>query len=95
MDWSKKANTSVTVRGVARNAKAGALLMAEGGSAILVSGIDEWNEQTVGRQVSVDAVVRRAPGYAVAGGSGATTSQGRATDREIWVLELERFRLLE
>ena len=92
LDWTSSENQEVTVTGTAANAKAGALLMIRDDYAILIRGLSEWDEETVGKTVKVEAIVRR-----VRGGPKADKSdqaiQGTATDRDTWVLELKQFQV--
>lgn len=95
IDWSKKQDTEVAVTGIAANAKAGALLMTGPEAGILVQGLSEWEEETVGKKVMVEAIVRRVRGYPKAKTVDGDLMQGTATGRDIWVLELKRYHVLE
>jgi hypothetical protein len=93
-DWTKSENQEVSVTGTAENAKAGALIMIRDDYAILIRGLPEWNEETTGKTVKVDAIVRRAPGGPKADNS-EKAIQGTTTDRDTWVLELKQFQLID
>jgi hypothetical protein len=93
-DWTRSENQEVSVTGTAANAKAGALLMIGDDYAILIRGLSEWDEETTGKTVKVEAVVRRAPGGPKADNS-AKAIQGTATNRDTWVLELKRFEVID
>lgn len=95
VDWSAKWNTEIDVSGVAQNAKAGALLMTGPEEAILISGLSEWDAATVGKEVVVQAIVRRARGYPKAKVAGGIPMQGTASGRDTWVLELKSYRVLD
>ncbi len=90
VDWSKSEDQEVRVSGTAANAKAGALLMTGSEDAILIRGLSEWDEQTVGKKVNVEAVVRRVPGWPQADDSDEAM-QGTATGGDTWVLELKNY----
>lgn len=92
LDWSKLVDQEVTVSGTAQNGKAGPLLMTGPDDAILIRGMDQWDAATVGQEVTVDAVVRRVPGYPAADDSGEAM-QGTASGEDTWVLELKDHRL--
>ena len=94
IDWTRLLNQEVSLSGTTQNAKAGPLLMIGTDDAILISGLAEWNEETVGKEVTVDAIVRRVPGFPK-GRSGKRPIQGSATGRDIWVLELKQYRVNE
>jgi hypothetical protein len=89
-DWTKSEDQEVSVSGTAANAKAGALLMIRDDYAILIRGLSEWDEETVGKTVTVAATVRRVPGGPKADNS-PQAIQGTASDRDTWVLELKHF----
>jgi hypothetical protein len=93
-DWSKSEGKEVSVSGTAANAKAGALLMTGPEEAIRIRGLSEWDEQTVGKQVKVDAVVRRVPGWPKAVESDEAM-QGTASGRDTWVLDLKHFEVID
>jgi len=93
-DWSKSENQEVDVTGTAENAKAGALLMLEPESPILLRGVPDWDDDTVGKRVSVKAIVRRVPGLPQADDSDEAM-QGTATDRDMWVLEVQQYHVIE
>ncbi|GEM_PF-4404995 len=93
-DWSKSENQEVNVTGTAENAKAGALLMLDPERPILLRGVPDWDEQTVGKRVNVEAIVRRVPGYPQADDSDEAI-QGTASGRDIWVLEVKQYRMVE
>ena len=95
VDWSKSLDQEVSVRGTAQNAKAGPLLMTSPDDPILIRGLDEWDAETVGKEVIVDAVVRREPGFPKAKGSGKHATQGTAKNRDIWVLEMKKFEVVD
>ncbi len=89
-DWTRSEDQEVSLSGTAANAKAGALLMIRDDYAILIRGLPEWDEDTVGKTVEVNAIVRRAPGGPKADKSDEAI-QGTASDRDTWVLELKHF----
>jgi translation initiation factor 6 (eIF-6) len=93
-DWTRSENQEVSVTGTAANAKAGALLMIRDDYAILIRELSEWDEETVGKTVKVEAIVRRVPGGPKADNS-AKAIQGTATDRDTWVLELKQFEVID
>ena len=93
-DWSKSEGKEVSVNGTAANAKAGALLMTEPEEAIRLRGLSEWDEQTVGKKVNVEAIVRRVPGWPEADDSDETM-QGTASGRDTWVLEVKQYHVIE
>lgn len=93
-DWTKSEDQEVSLSGTAENAKAGALLMIRDDYAILIRGLPHWDEETTGKRVKVDAIVRRVPGGPKADNS-PTAIQGRASNRDTWVLELKQFQVLD
>ena len=93
-DWNKSLDREVNVRGTAQNAKAGPLLTIGAEDAILIRGMDQWDPEVVGKEVLVEAVVRRVPGFPKASPAGKRTMQGSATGRDIWVLELKSYKIL-
>jgi hypothetical protein len=95
VDWSAKRDTEIHIGGIAQNAKAGAVLMIGPEHAILVQGLSEWDTATVGKNVMVEAIVRRVPGYPKAKTSGGIPMQGTASGRDTWVLELKQYRVLD
>jgi hypothetical protein len=95
IDWSKSADQEVNVSGTAQNAKAGALLMTGPEDAILVDGLSSWDQETVGKVVSVTGTVRRVPGYPKADPAKKLLMQGTASGRDTWVLELKEFEVID
>ena len=93
-DWSKSEGKEVSVSGTAANAKAGALLMTGPEEAIRIRGLAEWDEQTVGKKVNVNAIVRRVPGWPKADDSDEAI-QGTASGRDTWVLELKKYEVID
>jgi hypothetical protein len=93
-DWSKSLDREVSIRGTAQNAKAGPLLTIGAEDVILIRGMDQWDAEVIGKEVMVEAVVRRVPGYPKAGPPGKRTMQGSATGGDIWVLELKDYKIL-
>ena len=93
-DWSKSEDQEVSVSGTAANAKAGALLMTGPEEAIRIRGLSQWDEQTVGKKVKVEAVVRRVPGWPKADDSDEAM-QGTASGRATWVLELKDYEVID
>ena len=93
-DWTKSEDQEVSLSGTAANAKAGALLMIRDDYAILIRGLSEWDEETVGKTVKVAAIVRRVPGGPKADNS-PNAIQGTASDRDTWVLDLNRFEVID
>jgi hypothetical protein len=93
-DWSQSEGKEVSVSGTAANAKAGALLMTGPEEAIRIRGLSEWDEQTVGKKVNVEAVVRRVPGWPKADDSDEAM-QGTGTGRDTWVLELKQYEVID
>jgi len=91
-DWTE--NEEISVTGTGANAKAGALLMLGPEDAILLRGVDDWDEETVGKKLSVDAIVRRRPSFPEAEDSDEAI-QGTATGGETWVLEVKQYRVIE
>jgi len=87
-DWARLEGKEMNVSGTAANAKAGALLMTGPDDAILIKGLPQWPEETVGKQVNVEAIVRRVPGYPAADDSDEAM-QGTAGSEDTWVLELK------
>jgi hypothetical protein len=95
IDWSKLLDQEVSLRGTAENAKAGPLLMTSPGDPILITGLAQWDPEIVGKEVKVGAIVRRVPGFPKAQAPGKQTMQGTATGRDIWVLELKDFKVID
>ncbi len=93
-EWSKSEDQEVSVSGTAANAKAGALLMTGPEDAIRIRGLSEWDEQTVGKKVNVEGIVRRVPGWPKADESDEAI-QGTASGRDTWVLELKQFEVID
>ena len=93
-DWSQFENQDIEVTGTAENAKAGALLMLEPERPILLRGVPDWDEETVGKRVNVKAIVRRVPGYPQADDSDEAI-QGTASGRDTWVLEVTQYHVVE
>lgn len=48
-----------TIRGTADNAKAGALLLADDGRVLYVAGMLEWDDDLIGKRVTLTGIVRR------------------------------------
>ncbi|HJP92675.1 MAG TPA: hypothetical protein VJ875_12020 [Pyrinomonadaceae bacterium] len=94
-DWSKLLDQDVSVSGTAENAKAGPLLMTSPGDPILIRGLDQWPPEIVGKKVKVKAIVRRVPGFPKAQSRGKQTMQGTAGGRDMWVLELKRYEVID
>ncbi|HET6855303.1 MAG TPA: hypothetical protein VFH46_23595 [Pyrinomonadaceae bacterium] len=94
IDWSKSLDQEVSLSGTAENAKAGPLLVLPQ-DAILIRGLDEWDEETVGKQVTVNATVRRVPGFPKAQPPGKQAMQGSATGGDTWVLELKDYKVID
>jgi hypothetical protein len=94
-DWTRLLDQEVTLTGTAQNAKPGPLLMIGSDDAILIRGLSEWDEETVGKEVTVDATVRRIPGFPKAEGSSNKAMQGSATGRDQWVLELKHYKVAD
>lgn len=94
IDWSKLLDQEVSLSGTAQNAKAGPLLMLHQ-DAILIRGLAEWDEETVGKEVTVNAIVRRVPGFPKAQPRGKQSIQGSATGRDTWVLELKDYKVID
>lgn len=95
IDWNKSLDQEISISGTAQNAKAGPLLMIGTEDAILIRGLSEWDEETVGKEVTVEAIVRRVPGFPKADTSGKQAMQGSATGRDIWVLELKHYKVVD
>lgn len=93
-DWTRVEDQEVSLSGTAANAKAGALLMIRDDYAILIRGLPQWDEETTGKTVKVDAIVRRAPGGPKADKSDKAI-QGTSSNRETWVLELKQFEVID
>ena len=93
-DWTRLENQEVSLTGRASNAKAGALLLIRDDYAILIRDLSRWDEETFGKTVNVNAIVRRAPGGPKADKSDEAI-QGTASDRDTWVLELKQFRVID
>jgi hypothetical protein len=93
-DWSKSENQEVDVTGTAENAKAGALLMLEPERPILLRGVSEWDDETLGKRVKVKAIVRRVPGFPQADDSDEAI-QGTASGGDTWVLEVKQYHVIE
>ena len=87
-DWSRDENQAVTATGTAQNAKAGPLLIVDGDDAILLAGIGDWDEETVGKQVKVEAIVRREPAFPAMKPANKEAMQGTAHGGDQWVLEV-------
>lgn len=96
-DWSKDENQEVMATGTAQNAKAGPLLLVDGTHPILLTGIPDWDDETVGKQVNVEAIVRREPAFPAADETDDTDEmmQGTASGGDQWVLEVKSFRVSE
>ena len=93
-DWGKDENQQVTMNGVAENAKAGPLLLVDGTHPILLEGIDDWGDETVGKEVAVEAIVRRQPSFpAMNDTDDREEMQGTATGGDQWVLEVTSFKI--
>lgn len=93
-DWTKLEDQEVSLSGTAENAKAGALLMIRDDYAILIRDLSRWDEETVGKTVNVEAIVRRARSGPKADKSDEAI-QGTASNRETWVLELKQFEVID
>ena len=93
-DWNKSENQEVDVTGTAANGKAGALLMHAPERPILLRGVPDWDERTVGKRVNVKAVVRRVRGFPQAEDSDEAM-QGTTSGRDIWALEVKQYHVVE
>lgn len=96
-DWSKDENQQVTVNGTAQNAKAGPLLLVDGAHPILLTGISDWDDETVGKTVEIEAIVHREPAFPATDETDDTNEmmQGTASGGDQWVLEVKSFRVSE
>jgi hypothetical protein len=65
-----------TVTGTARDAKAGAALVADDGRTMYVEGKSSWDEGVSGRRVTLTGVVRRKQIYPQPRQVGGMTTQG-------------------
>jgi len=92
-DWSKDENQQVTVKGVAENAKAGPLLLVDGTHPILLEGISDWDDAKIGRQVEVEAIVRRRPSFPAMDDEDEEEMQGTASGGDQWILEVRTFKV--
>lgn len=90
-DWSKDENQAVTATGTAENAKAGPLLVVDGEYPILLTGIPEWEDEAVGREVKVEAIVRREPAFPARNDADDEAMQGTTRGGDQWVLEVKNF----
>ena len=94
-DWTRDENQVVTVRGTAENAKAGPLLLIDGTHPIFLTGIPEWDDDTAGKQIEVEAIVRREPALPAADHTDEKEEkQGSAGGRDQWFLEVHSFRVI-
>ena len=94
-DWSPDENKEVTVNGTAENAKAGPLLLIDGTHPILLTGIPEWDDDTAGKQIVVEAIVRRERAFPAMDHTNEEEMQGTASGGDQWVLEVKSFRVTE
>ncbi len=83
---------TTTIVGTARNAKGGAVVLADDGEPVYVEGLDAWSGEVDGRRVRVTGLLRRKkllpepvlpPAPAVAGAEGEQVVLEKAT----WVVE--------
>ena len=58
-DPGRHVGESVTFRGTARTAAAGAIVSSGGGMPVYVEGLRAWSEELEGRPVEVTGVIRR------------------------------------
>lgn len=93
-DLANSVDKEISVSGTAQNAKAGPVLMTGPNDAILLRGIPDWDDETVGKRVTVDAIVRRVPGYPKAEKSDQAM-QGTASGGDTWVLEVKQVQVLD
>jgi hypothetical protein len=56
-----------SISGEARNARAGAVLLADDGRELYVRGLDEWDEDVLGTRLTLTGVARREGFYPEAG----------------------------
>jgi len=80
-------NRHVSLRGVARNAKAGAVLMMDQETVIYIQGKREWPPEIIGKRVRVDGVLRRDQVYPDVKEENGATSQGLPGEQ--WYVEVE------
>jgi hypothetical protein len=94
-DWNMEENEQVTLSGTAENAKAGPLLLIDGTDPILLTGISEWADDTAGKQIVVEAIVRRERAFPAMDHTNEEEMQGTASGGDQWVLEVKSFRVTE
>jgi len=70
MSLEDKVGANVTIEGVARNAKAGAVVLIDDHTSVYVAGLDCWNGVTEGKQVSVTGTLRKRGGDNVVNAKG-------------------------
>ena len=70
MRLDDKADTNVTIQGVARNAKAGASVLIDDHTSVYVAGLDRWDGAMEGKRVSVTGTLRKRGGDNVVNAKG-------------------------
>lgn len=89
-DLAASVDRHVTLRGVAEDAKAGAVLVTDADETIYLHGKRSWEDELLGRRVAVDGTLRLGRIY-----PGVTTAEGASQQGirdEHWYLEVENYR---
>jgi len=84
MSLDQQVGTKVTIRGTARNAAAGAVVLTDDRTPVYVAGLDRWDRATDGKQISASGTLRKVGGDPVVNDRGEH-SHGVPGDR--FVLE--------
>ena len=87
VDLEKALGQRVSIRGVAHNAKAGAVIVTDRDEVVYLGGIREWPEGVIGKRIVKEGVLRRQRIYPDVKVEGEARSQGLPGDQ--FLLEVE------
>jgi hypothetical protein len=58
-NYDSMVDTNVTIRGVARDARMGAVVLPEDRTPIYIDGLEEWDDDVSGESIEVTGMLRR------------------------------------
>ena len=95
MDWENALGGEVSINGTAYNAKAGAVVLTDSDDEpIYLQGLHAWEDNVIGRRVSIEGVLHRRSIYPQAQNIDGIRSQG-ITGRDQWVIEVRCYHVKE
>jgi hypothetical protein len=87
VDLEKAIGQRVSIKGVAHNAKVGAVILTEWDEVVYLRGIREWPERVIGKRIVKEGILRRQKIYPDVKVEGEARSQGLQGDQ--FLLEVE------